>query len=333
MTQPSPTSDGGESDLTRSRRSVRIVARANKVGVDRDITLLGEALSAWGPEPVFSGYRSISPLRRLVGRPDPSETLVFLERVTARWLRHAGRYVLVPNQERYPRRLVGLLERVDHVFCKSRHAEEVFRRFHGSVHYLGFTSPDRQDPEVAPDYDRFFHLAGGSALKGTGTLLEVWRAHPEWPTLTLLQHRREDLPDSVPENVELIDRYLPDEELRRLQNRCGVHLCPSLSEGWGHYIGEALSCGAVTVVTDGPPMNELVGADRGVVVGWHRSEPRKLGTNYHVDPKELEAAVGGLLARSTEEKARLGRAARSWFEENDARFRARLRELWEGLEL
>jgi hypothetical protein len=52
-----------------------------------------------------------------------------------------------------------------------------------------------------------------------------------------------------------------------------------------------------------------------------------------VDPEELEAAVGGLLARSTEEKARLGRAARSWFEENDARFRARLRELWEGLEL
>jgi glycosyltransferase involved in cell wall biosynthesis len=309
------------------------VARANKVGVDRDITLLAGAFSSWGLDPAFSGYRSISPLRRFLGRRDRSETLVFLERVTARWLRHAGRYVLIPNQERYPRRLIGLLERVDHVFCKSRHAEEIFRELHGSVHYLGFTSPDRRLPGLVPDYDRFFHLAGGSALKGTETLLEVWGSHPDWPVLTLLQHRQGDIPTSVPPNVELIDRYLPDDELRRLQNRCGIHLCPSLSEGWGHYIGEALSCGAVTVATDGPPMNELVRPDRGVLVPWVRSEPRKLGINYHVDPGELEEAVEGLLARPAGEKQRMGRAGRAWFEENDTRFRARLRELWKELDL
>lgn len=316
-----------------SPRSTRIVARANKVGVDRDITLLAGALSTWGPEPAFSGYRSISPLRRFVGRRDPRETLVFLERVTARWLRHAGRYVLIPNQERYPRRLVGLLDRVDHVFCKSRHAQEVFSALHGSVHWLGFTSPDRRKEGVTPDYGRFFHLAGGSALKGTDTLLELWAGHPDWPTLTLVQHRQGDIPASVPANVELLDRYLPDDELRTLQNRCGVHLCPSLSEGWGHYIGEALSCGAVTVTTDGPPMNELVRPDRGILVPWNRSEPRKLGINYHVDPEALEAVVEDLIARPDDEKERLGKAARTWFEANDARFRARLRELWEELEL
>lgn len=320
-------------DAPSSRRSVRIVARANKVGVDRDITLLADALSSWGPEPSFSGYRSISPLRRFLGRRDRRETLVFLERVTSRWLRHAGRYVLIPNQERYPRRLVRLLAHVDHVFCKSRHAVEVFRGLHDSVHHLGFTSPDRRDPAVKPDYGRFLHLAGGSALKGTDTVLELWSRHPEWPTLTLVFHRRDALPASVPANVELIDEYLPDDVLRRLQNRCGIHLCPSLSEGWGHYIGEALSCGAVTLATDGPPMNELVRPERGVLVAWSESEPRKLGTNFYVDPDALEAAVERVLVLPEEGKADLGRAARAWFEENDARFRARLRELWESLGL
>ena len=316
-----------------TQRSIRIVARANKVGVDRDVTLLAGALRAWAPEPRFSGYRSISPLRRFFGARDPTETLIFLERVTARWLRQAGRYLLVPNQERYPPRLLGLLARVDHVLCKSRHAEEVFARHHDSVHWLGFTSMDRWDEAVPTDYGRFLHLAGGSAVKGTGVVLELWERHPEWPALTLVWHRRGAVPRSVPGNVELVDRYLSDDELRALQNRCGVHLCPSLSEGWGHYIGEALSCGAVTVTTDGPPMNELVGPDRGVLVAWRRSEPRKLGTDFHVDPDALEAAVETLLARPTAEKAQLGRAARSWFEENDARFRVRLRELWDELDL
>jgi glycosyltransferase involved in cell wall biosynthesis len=222
---------------------------------------------------------------------------------------------------------------VDHVFCKSRHAVDVFSRFHGSVHYMGFTSPDRRDASVRPDYGRFLHLAGGSALKGTETLLTLWNRHPEWPTLTLLWHRRKGAPAAVPENVRLVDRYLHDAELRTLQNRCGIHLCPSLSEGWGHYIGEALSCGAVTVTTDGPPMNELVQPDRGVLVPWHRWEPRRLGVNYHVDPAALEATVTALVNRPEEEKAHLGRAARAWFEENDARFRDRFGELLEALDL
>lgn len=319
--------------MSPTARSIRLVARANKVGVDRDVTLLSQALSEWAPSPTFSGYRSISPLRRFFGRPDPRETLVFLERVTARWLRTAGRYLLIPNQERYPRRLTGLLDRVDHVLAKSRHACRVFAEHHPSVHYLGFTSPDRLLPGVEPDYGRFFHLAGGSALKGTEDLLELWARRPDWPTLTLVQHRTEALPDRVPENVELVDRYLPDDELGLLQNRCGIHLCPSRSEGWGHYLVEALSCRAVAVTTDGPPMNEHVGPERGVLVPWERQEPRKLGTNYYVDPEALEAAVDRLLDEPTEAKAARGRAARTWFLDNDRAFRGRLRRLWEELEL
>ena len=309
------------------------MARANKVGVARDVALLTDAFSGWAPEPEFSGYRSISPLRLLLGRRDPQETLLFLERVTARWLRTAGRYVLIPNQERYPRRLVGLLDRVDHVFAKSRHATDVFSRFHSSVHRLGFTSLDRSLPGTEPDYGRFLHLAGGSALKGTETLLELWSRRSDWPVLTLLWHRNGALPDRLPDNVRLVDRYLPDDELRTLQNRCGVHLCPSRSEGWGHYLVEALSCRAVAVTTDAPPMNEHVSPERGVLVPWHRSQPRKLGTDYYVDPEALEVALDELLNASREEKEAKGEAARRWFESNDRAFRTRLRGLWKELEL
>ena len=301
-------------------RTIRIVARPNRVGIDRDIQILMECLSSeWG-ETTFSPYRSIHALRRYVGSPDPAESIIFLGRITARWLRQAGRYLLIPNQERYPERLVPLLSSVDHVLCKTRHAREIFSHLHPSALYLGFTSMDRRLPEIEPEYDRFFHLGGGSSLKGTEDLLRLWARHPEWPTLTLIWHRRDTLDVVVPPNVDWVEQYLPDSELRALQNQCGIHLCPSRSEGWGHYITEAMSCRAVTLTTDAPPMNELVEPDRGVLVRYSRSESRNLGTNFFVDPDVLEQAIEDLISRPTSEKVELGRSARSWFEMNHARF-------------
>jgi hypothetical protein len=78
-------------------------------------------------------------------------------------------------------------------------------------------------------------------------------------------------------------------------------------------------------------MNELVTADRGVLVPWQRSEPRKLGTNYYVDPGWLEDAINSLIERSIQEKADLGRAARSWFDANDISFRSNLERLSQSL--
>lgn len=296
------------------------------MGIDRDVRILSEAIASWREPPAFSRYRSIHPLSGFLGHRGVDETIIFLERVTARWLRRARRYLLIPNQERYPERLVPLLRSIDHILCKSRHAVEIFAKRHPSVHYLGFTSEDRALPDSRPDYARFFHLAGGSSLKGTAALLEAWRRHPEWPELTIIQHSRQ-ASQTVPPNVNLITRYLPDTDLRALQNSCGIHLCPSLSEGWGHYIVEGMSCSAVVLATNGPPMNELVQPDRGVLVPYSRSEPRKLGFNFYVDPSALEVTISDLVALPGEAKQQLGHAARQWFEDKDGEFRANLQRL------
>lgn len=329
-----PQSPDGSHLGSRSRRGrhpqmkIRIVARTSRLGLGHDAALLRDAFAEWREPPSFSHSRSIGPLRAIFSRRDPEECILFLERVAARWLRRAGRYALIVNQEWYSPRRLPLLRWIDHVLCKTRHAQEIFSAHHPSVHYLGFTSVDRRTGTGGPDYTRFLHLAGGSRLKGTSALLDVWRRHPEWPVLTVVQHAREGDPaPEVPGNVELITEYLPQARILELQNACGIHLCPSLSEGWGHYIVEAMSCCAVPLVTDAPPMNELVAADRGVLVPWERCEPRKLGTNFHVDRPALERAIAGLIEMPVAEKARMGAAARAWFEENQVRFRERLHRL------
>ena len=300
-----------------------ILGRSNGVGLDRDAALLAGALEAAG---VAVKCPPLKSPRAIVSREFRADAAFHLERVAPWWKWKAKKHLLVPNQERFPRRLLGRLGMIDHVLCKSRHAQQVFSEHHAAVEFIGFTSEDRVLPDAAPDYSRFFHLAGKSTLKNTAALLDLWEKHPEWPVLTLVQHP-DNAPARVPPNVDLVSRYLPDDELRAMQNLHGIHLCPSLSEGWGHYIVEAMSCRAVALVTDAPPMNELVAATRGVVVSYERTEPRHLGTNFHIDRERLEKAIGRLAGMPDDEKRNLGSRARDWFLRNDREFRERIAEI------
>jgi glycosyltransferase involved in cell wall biosynthesis len=304
---------------------INIIARTNGVGLDRDVDLIHAALTAGGFEVTVSHCRGISSLRRWFPGKQRFDANIFLERVFPRWFGSAKTNLLVPNQERFPKRHLPHLRHIDHILCKSRHAEQIFSDLGYPTRYIGFTSSDMLDGSVRPNYQSFFHLAGRSTLKGTETILALWQKHPEWPELTIVQCK-ENAPEQVPTNVCLITDYIAHEEIKQLLNAHGVHLCTSLSEGWGHYIVEAMSCKAAVITTDAPPMNELITPARGIPVPSQNSEPRHMGTNFHIDPGKLEQSIQQLLMMSPETKQVYGDNARVWFEENDKRFNETLPE-------
>lgn len=276
--------------------------------------LLKHSLETLDHQVTVSHSRGRNFIHKYLGEKNSFDVNIFLERVFPNWSSAARINLLIPNQERYPKRHLSRLKNIDYVLCKSRHAENIFKQ-HASTKFIGFISKDLHLNDEIPDYQRFFHLAGRSTLKGTEAILNLWQKHPEWPTLTLVQHKH-NAPDQVPNNVNLITDYLPYNELIKLCNKCGVHLCPSLSEGWGHYIVEAMSCKALVVTTDAPPMNELIHPDRGMLVPFQKLEPRHLGTNFFVDEQKLESHIEHILKMSGEEKESYGQAARLWFEAN-----------------
>ncbi len=303
---------------------VNIVARSNGVGLDRDVSLVKDILQNAGYDVVVSDYKGVSRWRALFKSNEKLFRVnIFMERVFPRWLGSAETNILVPNQERFPRRHLRLLKKVDAVFTKSKHAQEVFSKYHGRVIFTGFTSENIYDESVVRTPGSFLHLAGKSSLKGTEAVLRLWGRHPEWPPLTLVQSKKKGA-EHTPENVNRLSHYLTDEDLRQLMNEHEVHLCPSLSEGWGHYIAEALSCGACVITTDAAPMNELVTKSRGILVPWYRSAPRHLGTNYWVKEEDLEEKIQALVNGLGEEERSVAMKGREWFDENVQRFQDRI---------
>lgn len=262
-------------------------------------------------------------LRRL-GRKGPAFGLnVMLEHVRAEYLPWAEASVLVPNPEYLLASDLSMLPWMDCAWVKTRHAEEILARLGSRTEYIGFTSEDRRDERV-PRTRAFLHVAGKSGNKGTQAILEAWKRHPHWPVLTLVQRSIPQDADPDPANVVRLNRHLDDDALRLLQNSHRFHLCPSRTEGFGHYLMEALSVGAVTLATDGAPMNELVTAERGILIPVARTGRQATATTWLADSSEIAGAVERALALDEEQCETLGRAAREFFLENDRMFRDRV---------
>lgn len=326
--------------------AVTLIGKSNGVGLARDLRLLADALRHCGAEVhVHAADRSdgrqrrsrmVQSLartrawlrrRRTASQGFPAHINVMLEHVWPQFLHTAELNIAVPNPEWFDRRDQRLLTSIDGVWTKTHHAQQVFGALGCRTAFIGFDSEDRLDPAV-PRERSFFHLAGKSRMKGTDRLLRRWLRHPEWPTLVLVCHDEgaEHVPPEALSagNIEWYREYLPDERLRQLQNASRFHLCLSEAEGWGHYIVEAMSVGAVTLTLDAPPMNELIQPDRGLLMPGASKGRQNLSDTYGFQEAALEQAVAHALSLDEAALTRLGQAARRWFEANRASFAARV---------
>lgn len=311
-------------DKTVPRRAgtAAIVSKNNGYGLSVDAAILADALQQIGISSDIVKPGKLGHLARWLERRR-YDLVLHLERVHPSWLHAGTKNILVPNQERFPHRHLRRLGEIDLVLAKTSHAEAIFADLGCRSVHVGFSSRDLREATVGKDWRKFLHIAGGSTLKGTEDILSLWEKHPEWPTLQLVQ-KQANLPASLPANVHVRSGYISDRELQDLMNGSGIHLCPSRSEGWGHYIHEAQACGAIVVTTDAPPMNEFVDAQTGFLVDVARREKRHLGTNFFIDPTSLEAVIETILAADPEMLAGKGENARQAFLRNMEAFPPRL---------
>jgi hypothetical protein len=318
--------------------TINLIARDNGFGLSRDLRLLAAALTARGHEVSITAVRrgklrklgnalrvnAGCALRRLRGRgAHEFDANLMLEHVRPEYFPLARRNVLLPNPEWFLPADQAALAGIDRVFAKTRYTQTIFSGLGCRVAFTGFTSGGRHDASV-PRERAFFHLAGRSGTKNTEALLTLWRKHPRWPRLTVVQDRHMAQAVATAPNIDHRVVHLPDDQLRRLQNVHRFHLCPSQTEGFGHYLVEALSVGAVTLTLDASPMNELITPERGALVPVARTGTQHLATTNFFDEAPMAQAIEHLIDLGDAECDRLGAAARAWFIANDRAFRERL---------
>jgi glycosyltransferase involved in cell wall biosynthesis len=219
------------------------------------------------------------------------------------------------------------------IVCKTKQAYKILTDMlpDKNIIYTGFTSIDRYNPKIQKDYTKFIHVAGKSPWKGTRSLIDTWKLHPEWPQLTLVW--RQDSfgtqldPQEISKipNIKFMNGFLSDQKLDELVNLCGLHICPSEHEGFGHYINEARSVKAVVLYTDAPCMNEFFTENIGIPIQSHQIEIiNTICPVYRSTIQDIEKAVSTAINTDIVTLRKMGERARECYLSDDSKFKTSL---------
>jgi hypothetical protein len=248
-------------------KSINIITPDNGVGLSQDRAILRELLERNGHEVHYRTDKIPSK------RNEHFDVNIFCEVVYPEWFRQARKNILIPNPEWFYKEWTKNLSTFDAVLCKTEHTYRLFSSLTSRAHYTSFTSTDRHLPEVERT-NTFAHFAGKSSHKGTNELIAATQ-HLSLPKVTIYSHN----PNKRFIDYSMVDRNkitiyterMNDEAMRIAQNQHRFHVCTSNYEGFGHYINEARSVGAIIITTNAEPMNQLVTSRFGYGVASARS--------------------------------------------------------------
>jgi hypothetical protein len=300
---------------------INLISHDNGVGLTQDARLLRALFEREGHDVRYFEWRDGS------GEADVN---VYLELFDQKHLRTAPVHIGLFNLEWYDKHQVSSLGMMTQLWAKSQEAFRIYEH-HGQgrwpVYYTGFLSRDmRVDLGEGPGKAKeriCLHVRGKASQKATDIVLEAWRRHGgNLPRLIVTSAQEFDgggAHQNHP-NVTIDIGYKSEAELAHLMTRCRYHVCPSETEGWGHYIAEAISTDAAVVTVDASPMNEHIRPDFGVLLPAAPVE-QGLVVRHRTDPDVLAQAVLSLMRKDDEQLDEMGKSARKHWEVRQAAFR------------
>jgi glycosyltransferase involved in cell wall biosynthesis len=301
-------------------KKINILGCANGVGITRDVEIIKDVLKD-EYEVEYNWAYGFSDLCK-----KEYDLNIHLERFDPHNFKLAKKNVMIPNQEWFEPNWCGYLKHFDCIFAKTRFAENIFTPISPKVKFISFTSIDRYLPNIKKDNYQYIHLAGKSIQKQTDMVINTWSKNPGFPHLTIVQDPKFWKPQTTMKNVTFMQTRVQEEVLQVLQNACSVHVCTSTTEGFGHYIVEAMSCECIALTTDAPPMNELVNKTNGIPVPYVKESVMNLSKVYTVSEKDLEQQVILLSIMDDKDKEQIMKNARAFYLENDKFFKNTLKE-------
>jgi hypothetical protein len=297
---------------------VNIVSREDQsFGYGKEVLVVKETLEMFGCTVSLCDVAK-KPLYYIRHKQPHFDINIFIDQPSYFWTFAAKLNWLIPNPECFLHEWIDLLKNIDLVLCKNILSQKIFNNLSVKTAYTRFTSPDAR--RSTKKEKKVLHSRGKSPFKNTDLVFNTWCLNNNMPSLTLIESPQSirQIPENT--NITYIPAYLSQEELRHHQNSHIFHLCPSISEGFGHYINEAISISAITLTTNAPPMNELVTEDRGLLIDPEAEAPMRIGRCYYITEKALKLAIEKAFDMNDDEILKMGLNARKYYEESQAFF-------------
>lgn len=225
-------------------------------GLQQDAKILRGLLASVDEDVKIRNIKHISP------ECSEADLNIFIEVMNPALIPFAGKNVWIPNQEWTYKKWKPYLSMMDEIWVKTREAEELFKEWNPI--YIGWTSIDKEFGQK--NYNKAICLVGKNIYRHPKPVLRAY-----YEIMNKNPSLYKQLPDLyIPYNpshltvyhphmnkVTLLDKELTEEEYDKLLKECGLAICTSTCEGFGHAVNEAMSTGSNLILSPIAPFFEL----------------------------------------------------------------------------
>ena len=246
---------------------VNLISNHRKnTGLSQDVDILRGLLTT-----VFNDNVQIQLVQYVQPQCQEADINIFIEVVNPSLLSYAAKNIWIPNHEWAFVEWIPYMNMMNEIWVKTHEAERVFKDVTSTrVRYIGWTSLNKQFP-AKKNYHKAIVPLGKNQNREIDVLFKAYKytrqAYPDLytrlPFLHVVSWNKLEVPVAISDHVIVYDR-LSDSEYDNLLAECGLCICLSKSEGFGHAVNEAMASGCNLILSSIPTfLEDVVGGNVG----------------------------------------------------------------------
>jgi hypothetical protein len=229
---------------------------------------------------------------------------------------------------------------VDEIWVKTREAYNIFYEWKAQstienpvvIQYIGWTSIDKVVPETK-NYNKAIVPAGKNVWRNPRPIIQCYMAiqkqnpglYAMLPELHVVHSPDAiplpEIPEPLKSKIILHSEVMPEKEYDELLQECGLCICMSAAEGFGHAVNEALSTGSILMASPIEPFIELAPNNSLWVSELKRTpHPQCLGSLMDVDLRSMMETFQHYAQLSLHEKLLMSQESRALYESHHQTF-------------
>jgi hypothetical protein len=187
---------------------------------------------------------------------------IFFEVVNPCLFSYARKNIWIPNHEWTFKTWLPYLDMFDEIWTKTHEAQDIFRSLTSTtVRYIGWTSLNKEY-STKKNYSKAIVPLGKNLNREVDLLFEAYiqLRSTNLPVLHIVSWIPVTVPEELKDRVVVYNGVLPDNEYDELLKECGLCICLSRAEGYGHAVNEAMASGCNVLVSSIPPfLTSIIG--------------------------------------------------------------------------
>ena len=315
---------------------VNIIGNHKKnTGVTQDVHILhGLIVHVFGKETEIRHIPNYYP------QCPQAEVNFFIEVINPILFQYAAKNIWIPNPEWTYKTWEPYARMVDEIWVKTHEAEKLFGDWEcKKIRYIGWTSIDKVMAEKK-NYHKAIVPTGKNLWRNPRPIIQTYLGiqkqnpglYQQLPELHIV-HSPEHvplppLPESLTSKIILHSEVMEEKAYDELLQECGLCICMSATEGFGHAVNEAMSTGSILMLSPIDAFMEIAPKNSLWISELKKTpHPQCLGDLYDIDLRSMMETFQMYSEYSFQQRIIMMNESRTLYENRHQKFVSRMSDV------